>query len=1203
MVSTSRDRRSQSAFTDWPILPTNSHLLITKPSESRALECFVLERCEESAHVALLVSVLAESKTVGSGRLTDLPMRSLLSQTLWHLQAALYDLSSNPHTASFEICKRVYNECQRILYDDPLSDANVSLVPSVSGGRPRAKKIISSFARTKQKIFPSNAKSTLVGMGAVLASVPAMPLLAQFSGQVAVEQGRARPKPQPGQEKAAIEGIEDVNDDEDDSYAEGFDDDDSDDGQEVQSHDTRASSRTVVSTSSSRKGQHPDGPPQRSETLPAGFRETPGPSNKTASVSKGKAPAAKSFENAFASLTAGLNDIRDKASLAVGDAVGQTFGLNSPTNKAADASNAPKSPPAWHPQQPLGKRDRPSNSTRGVSTPLSQRAAANSESVPNLNVSRTSLHGFASSVTLPDGNVASVDAVLAQYDTEARRRLLRSNYCRTQTEFLLGLQDISARLLLLPKPARLSALRAELTALNHRLPAEVCFPLWCAATSEGGRAGDDSENAIDNTHSVPGADTAESSKPSRKAGRKHHRVVRINPSEAVVLNSADRAPYLLHVEVLSDDLDFDPERRSNRDSLKKLVIAEDLRRRKFALSRAFGSDSAAASREGLGLKDASRSKSEQRVASLAQDGTSSSSAAPSPVIASNERMESRPQLKVSMPSETGLTQEGANSPQLADYDEGVDLTEQAFGSDLAGFGEEQTRDEDEEDNLELINRTHDAAAWIEARTNGGNAGSSSNGRHSRQASLSGDSSAAKRKDFSLDEYSERMRTAAIMLAQLNQSTNAGGQPAVTHNPHVSATAQGGWSSWIVGTSWASSNSGALNKGSEVGQGSAGVKSHVTSGDSQPLGGALSPPVLSIPKPLPSSSSSGSAPGAAAGPSKLIHADTESIRKRIMHEMMLLEEERMERMKSGSRKLTSRRPTTGVEDEATVLRAVSKDDPSAAIFKETWASKKARIRANSPYGHLPNWDVFSVIVKTGADLRQEQLAVQLVNEFGRIWTEAKSPLWVRYFRILVTSENSGLMETVTDAISVHSIKKEAYARAQRDQNESQGGGPPGGGKIATYSIFDHFVNTYGDPSSAKFNRARARFMESLAGYSIVSYLLQIKDRHNGNILLSNDGRIIHIDFGFMLGISPGGVGFEAAPFKLTQEYIDILGGLDSPGFEQFRQLMRQGFKDVRKHAERIIMVVELMQKGEFAPRREVAWILLNADSARSYSIST
>lgn len=41
-----------------------------------------------------------------------------------------------------------------------------------------------------------------------------------------------------------------------------------------------------------------------------------------------------------------------------------------------------------------------------------------------------------------------------------------------------------------------------------------------------------------------------------------------------------------------------------------------------------------------------------------------------------------------------------------------------------------------------------------------------------------------------------------------------------------------------------------------------------------------------------------------------------------------------------------------------------------------------------------------------------------------------------------------------------------------------------------------------------------------------------ERHNGNILIDSEGHIIHIDFGFILGISPGAINFESAPFKLT-----------------------------------------------------------------------
>lgn len=42
-----------------------------------------------------------------------------------------------------------------------------------------------------------------------------------------------------------------------------------------------------------------------------------------------------------------------------------------------------------------------------------------------------------------------------------------------KVQFLLCLENICNRLVILPKPARVFALRAELTALNHKLPAEV----------------------------------------------------------------------------------------------------------------------------------------------------------------------------------------------------------------------------------------------------------------------------------------------------------------------------------------------------------------------------------------------------------------------------------------------------------------------------------------------------------------------------------------------------------------------------------------------------------------------------------------------------------------------------------------------------------------------------------------------------------
>ncbi|XP_041876223.1 phosphatidylinositol 4-kinase beta isoform X2 [Corvus kubaryi] len=232
-----------------------------------------------------------------------------------------------------------------------------------------------------------------------------------------------------------------------------------------------------------------------------------------------------------------------------------------------------------------------------------------------------------------------------------------------------------------------------------------------------------------------------------------------------------------------------------------------------------------------------------------------------------------------------------------------------------------------------------------------------------------------------------------------------------------------------------------------------------------------------------------------------------------------------------------------------------EDPSAVALKEPWQEKVRRIREASPYGHLPSWRLLSVIVKCGDDLRQELLAFQVLKQLQSIWEQERVPLWIKPYKILVISADSGMIEPVLSAVSIHQIKKQSQL-----------------------SLLDYFLQEHGSYNSESFLSAQRNFVRSCAGYSLVCYLLQVKDRHNGNILLDADGHIIHIDFGFILSSSPRNLGFETSAFKLTTEFVDVMGGLDGDMFNYYKMLMLQGLIAARKHMDRVVQIVEIMQQG-------------------------
>merc|ERR1712156_1138969 len=129
--------------------------------------------------------------------------------------------------------------------------------------------------------------------------------------------------------------------------------------------------------------------------------------------------------------------------------------------------------------------------------------------------------------------------------------------------------------------------------------------------------------------------------------------------------------------------------------------------------------------------------------------------------------------------------------------------------------------------------------------------------------------------------------------------------------------------------------------------------------------------------------------------------------------------------------------------------------------------------------------------------------------------------------------------------------------------------------STFTLLKYFLQEFGPETSEQFMEAQQNFVQSCAAYCIVSYLVQVKDRHNGNILLDSEGHLIHIDYGFILSCSPKNLGFESSPFKLTPEFVAVMGGVDSDMFAYFKILILQGLVAAGKHQDKFTRQVDIM----------------------------
>nr|AWV66672.1 phosphatidylinositol 3-kinase catalytic subunit type 3 isoform X1 [Brachionus koreanus] len=201
--------------------------------------------------------------------------------------------------------------------------------------------------------------------------------------------------------------------------------------------------------------------------------------------------------------------------------------------------------------------------------------------------------------------------------------------------------------------------------------------------------------------------------------------------------------------------------------------------------------------------------------------------------------------------------------------------------------------------------------------------------------------------------------------------------------------------------------------------------------------------------------------------------------------------------------------------------------------------------------------YSVIYKIGDDLRQDQLILQMIALMDKLLKQENLDLKLSPYKVIATGVKEGFLQFV-DAVPVSNILNNSEYRSIRE-----------------------FLKKNNPSSTDKYGikaEAMDNYVKSSAGYIVITYILGIGDRHYDNILITRCGKIVHIDFGYILGQDPK---LFQPTIKWTKDFADGMGGIygsdgkENKEYEDFKKYCCNAFLQLRRHANLILNLFSLM----------------------------
>jgi Phosphatidylinositol 3- and 4-kinase len=257
----------------------------------------------------------------------------------------------------------------------------------------------------------------------------------------------------------------------------------------------------------------------------------------------------------------------------------------------------------------------------------------------------------------------------------------------------------------------------------------------------------------------------------------------------------------------------------------------------------------------------------------------------------------------------------------------------------------------------------------------------------------------------------------------------------------------------------------------------------------------------------------------------------------------------------------------------------------------------------------------LLYKHDDDLRQEMFTIQLINLCDSLLKQAGLDMKLITFRCIPVGCKRGFIEWIPGSVPLSDIcqscpgsifarscseesvvrKSEVLVEVRDPLSEVAKAGllnyqslPHSPTKPKTLTcgeytenslvnnpIQDFFRSTAYDPNAPFFIQKKVMdtYIKSCAGYSVITYILGIGDRHLDNLLLHQNGYLFHCDYSFILGKDPK----KYLPLRITEQMIHGMGGRESDNFSRFLSLAGATFVALRRHenARLILAMARLM----------------------------